>query len=147
MTLQEELKKIDGTVTRIGVRIGGGYTAEVDGAWKKYSGEWEMEAIVNPDQDPVEAAEVLQATCQAFMSKYFKPIESHYASMVAKPLSKQEQIQQAPLKDLTPDMPAQEPAEMKCSIHGVMMRRRENEKGSWYSHPIEGEKGKWCSGK
>ena len=84
MTLQETLEKLDGHATKVGLRLEGGVTVEVDGKWKKYGIAPEMWLALNPEQDPVEAMEVLQATLQAFLANYLKPIEEHYNGLGAK---------------------------------------------------------------
>ena len=40
--------------------------------------------------------------------------------------------------------PGEDPAEKACPIHDVMMKRRTNAGGSWYSHKLADDS--WCNG-
>jgi len=40
--------------------------------------------------------------------------------------------------------PGEDPPEKACPVHNVMMKRRTNEGGSWYSHKLADDS--WCNG-
>ena len=135
----ETAEKLGGVFKEVTVYVS---RKRTDGNYGSY--EVGMGGTINlgPDDNPEEQVSLLDTFFTAAVAHSMKD----KAPLVEHTLSKQEQIEREPLKDLTPDMPAQEPAEMKCSIHGVMMKKRTNEQGSWYSHFLKAED-KWCNGK
>ena len=104
MTLKETLENLDGETTKVGLRMEGGLTVEIDGKWKKYGIAPEMWQSVNPGQDAVEVLDVLQALLQAVIANYLKPIEEHWASAGAVVENEAIQTDMAPIEGIADEV-------------------------------------------
>ena len=134
----ETAKKLGGVFKEVTAYIS---RKRTDGNYGSY--EVGMGGTINlgPDDNPEEQVSLLDTFFTAAVATSMKD----KAPKEPPVMSKQEQIMAAGPQDITPDnLPPQEPAEMKCSIHGVMMPKRTNDKGTWYSHKVDD---RWCNGK
>jgi len=69
-------------------------------------------------------------------------IETKLGTLDCKPIFGRNSTKAAPQQDVAP---GEDPAEKACPIHDVMMKRRTNAGGSWYSHKLADDS--WCTGK
>ena len=70
-----------------------------------------------------------------------KPVNEAIIKMGGGPIFGRNGGKATPTGDVAP---GEDPAEKACPIHNVMMKRRTNEKGSWYSHKLADDS--WCNG-
>jgi len=69
-------------------------------------------------------------------------IETKLGKLECKPIfGRNNSAAKAPAQDTEP---GEDPAEKACPVHNVMMKRRTNDKGSWYSHKLADDS--WCNG-
>jgi len=77
--MKSTVEMLKGKVTTISLRLEGGLTIEHEGKWKKYAIAPEMTVSVGPTDDFEAKAAELEAYISAWIGKYLKPIEEHYA--------------------------------------------------------------------